>query len=53
MSWSRPLEVTGSKDGMDIDERTRSEADRSVECGANGTAHRVCGSRRAGRLPVQ
>jgi hypothetical protein len=31
MSWFRPLEVSGSKDGLDIDERARSETDRSVE----------------------
>ena len=31
MSWSRSLELSGSKDGMDIDERARSEADRSAE----------------------
>lgn len=31
MSWFRPIEVSGSKDGLDIDERARSEADRSVD----------------------
>ena len=31
MSWFPPLEVSGSKDGLDIDERTRSETDRRIE----------------------
>ena len=38
MSGPRPLEMSGSKDGMDVDERTRSETDRSVERGAAGVA---------------
>jgi hypothetical protein len=28
---SRPLELSGSKDGMDIDERARSEADTGTD----------------------
>jgi hypothetical protein len=48
MSWFHPLELSGSEDGMDIDERARSKADRCIDGSAGRTTYTGLGGGNAG-----